>query len=308
MQTIIRDNLFINFGSNAIEVRGPQHSRSLPARYAQVRGNILDMTAVGRESEPRYGIAVSASDVIVADNQIFVRGRQPDAAVTGIRLGDPAVNLDVHGNQISLCGTGVETHRCFGRVGKIVDDSTFLQASQGIPFARRRSDRYRGWGVAWVEGQRVAGTSTIAAFDPETLQFHLAEPRKLKPGQVFEVFARRGANWLLRDNTIAGCARPLVLDSYGSPTSVVRDNLISRGAATGVAHAIALQGDFDLMRNRLFGFDEEGCSAVGLYADRAGRKLRPIVRGNVFDRCAQAMNTTELWSAAHVEGNLELKP
>ena len=61
------------------------------------------------------------------------------------------------------------------------------------------------------------------------------------------------------------------------------------------------------MGNRFFGFDEEKCSAVGLYCDRAGRKLRPIVRDNVFERCAQAMNTDDaLWSAAHVEGNLEV--
>jgi hypothetical protein len=308
VQTIIRDNIFVNFGSNAIEVKGPQHVRSLPARYAQVSGNIIDLTAIGRESEPRYGIAVSASDVIVADNQIFVRGESPDPQATGMRLGEPAVNLDVHGNQISLCGTGIQTHRYFARVGEVVDDSTFLQAAMGVPFERRRSHRYRGWGVAWVDGERVAATSTIATFDPETLQFRLAEPRQLKVGQVFEVFPQEGANWLIRDNTIASCTRSAVLDSYGSATSLLRGNLIHRGAATGAAHAIELRGDFDLMGNRVFGFDEEGCTAIGFYPDRAGRQLRPIVRDNVFERCGEMLNSApELWSAARLEKNLEVR-
>jgi hypothetical protein len=307
VQTIIRDNIFVNFDSNAIEVKGPQHERSLPARYAQVSGNILDMTSIGRQSEPRYGIAVSASDVIVADNQIFVRGEGPDAQVTGIRLGEPAVNLDVHGNQITLCGTGVETHRYSARVGEVIDASTFRQAAMGIPFERRRSHRYRGWGVAWIEEAKAVAVSAIAEFDPETLQFHLAHPRPLTVGQVFEVFPPDGANWLIRDNTIAGCVRPVVLDSYGSATSVLRGNLISRGAATGVKHAIELRGDFDVTGNRVFGFDEQDCSAIGLYPDRAGRELRPIVRDNIFDHCAQTMNTDDdLWSKAHVGGNINV--
>jgi len=308
-QTIIRDNLFVNFGSSAIEVKGPQHNRSMPARYAQVCGNIMDMTAIGRESEKRIAIAVSASDVIVADNQIFVRGEGPDEQVTGLRLSEPAVNLDVHGNQISLCGAGILTDRYYARVGEVIDATTFLQTSMGIPFERRRSHRYRGWQAAWIEGERVTGVSTIDHFDPETLQFHLAEPRALAAGQVFEVFPAEGANWLIRDNTVAGCVRPVVLDSYGSATSVVRGNLISRGAATGVAQAIELRGDFDLMGNRICGFDEPEGAALGLYADRAGRELRPIIRDNIFERCTRVVGAgaEDLWPAAVVEGNTEVE-
>ncbi len=308
VQTIVRDNIFVNFGSSAIEIRGPQHERSLPARYAQVSGNILDMTAVGRPSEPRYGIAISASDVIVADNQIFIRGNRPDPAVTGIRLGEPAVNIDVHGSQITLCGTGIETHRFFGRVGRVIDETTFLQAATGIPFERRRSHCYGGWHVAWIERDQVVAISTIAAFDPETLQFHLTKPHQLKVGQVFEVFPSGGANWMIRDNTIAGCTRPVVLHSYGSRTSLLRGNLISRGAAEGVRHAVELRGDFDVVGNRFFGFDESDSSAIGLYPDRAGRELHPVVQHNVFQRCTRAMNdAADLWSRAHLAGNLEIE-
>jgi len=308
-QTIIRDNIFVNFDSNAIEVIGPQHERSMPARYARVSGNIIDMTAIGRESQPRHAIQVSASDVIVADNQVFVRGEGPDAQVTGIRIGEPSINIEVHGNQLSLCGTGIATYRHFGRVGEVIDAQTFTQGFMGIPFERRRSHRYRGWQIAWLEGDAVTGTSTITEFDPETLQFHLAEPRELAPGQVFEVFPPGGAAWLIRDNTIASCVHPMVLDSYGSPTSVVRGNLIDRGLATGVTHAIELRGDFDLIGNHVSGFNEEGCSALGLYPDRVGRTLRPLVQGNIFERCAAMTNAdaADLWSTARVEGNVEME-
>jgi len=307
-QTIIRDNLFINFDSNAIEVLGPQHTRSMPARYARVSGNIIDLTAIGRESQQRHGIRVSASDVIVADNQIFVRGEGPDPEVTGIRIGEPAVNMDVHGNQISLCGTGIETFRHFARVGEVIDTQTFTQGFMGIPFERRRSHRYRGWQIAWVEGEAVTATSTIAEFDPETLQFHLAEPRELQPGQLFEVFPPAGASWLIRDNTIASCLRPMVLDSYGSSSSVVRGNLIDRGLATGVAQAIGLRGDFDLIGNQISGFDEPDSAALGLYPDRAGRELHPLIRNNVFERCPRVVGpgAEDLWPAAVVEGNVEV--
>lgn len=306
-QTIIRDNLFINFNSNAIEVLGPQHNRSMPARYAQVTGNIIDMTAIGRESQERHGIRVSASDVIVADNQIFVRGEGPDPLVTGIQIGEPSVNMEVHGNQVSLCGTGIETFRHFARVGEVIDAQTFTQGSMGIPFERRRSHRYRGWQIAWVEGERVIATSTIAEFDPETLQFHLTEPRELRAGQVFEVFPPAGASWLIRDNTIASCLRPLVLDSYGSATSVVRGNLIDRGLATGVAQAIELRGNFDLIGNQISGFDEPGSAALGLYPDRAGRQLYPVIRDNIFVGCPRVVGpgAEDLWRAAVVQDNLE---
>ncbi len=306
-QTIIRDNLFINFDSNAIEVLGPQHNRSMPARYAQVTGNIIDMTAIGRESQERHGIRVSASDVIVADNQIFVRGEGPDPLVTGIQIGEPSVNMDVHGNQVSLCGTGIETFRHFARVGEVIDAQTFTQGSMGIPFERRRSHRYRGWQIAWVEGERVTGTSTIAEFDPETLQFHLTEPCELRAGQVFEVFPPAGASWLIRDNTLASCLRPIVLDSYGSATSVVRGNLIDRGLATGVAQAIELRGNFDLIGNQISGFDEPESAALGLYPDRAGRRLHPVIRDNVFVGCPRVVGpgAENLWPAAVVQGNIE---
>ena len=216
---------------------------ALPPTKGLLEGpTIMDMTAMGRDSEPRYTIAVSASDVIIADNQIFVRARQSDPAVAGIRLGKPAVNIDVHGNQISLCGTGIEAHRYFGRLGEVIGDTTFIETGQGIPFERRRSHRYRGWGVAWIEGQRVAGTSAIAAFDPETLQFHLTESRELKPGQVFEVFPPGGANWLIRDNTVTGCVRPVVLDSYGSATSVLRGKPLS-GVKSSIEVSFRLRRD-----------------------------------------------------------------
>ncbi len=307
-QTIIRDNLFVNYDSNAIEVTGPADARSLPARYAQITGNIIDMTAIGRESEARNGITVSTSDTIVADNQIFIRGQEPDPQVTGIRIGEPSENVDVHGNQISLCATGIETFRSTGRVGEVIDATTFALAG-GIPFERRRSHLYRGWTIVWLNGDEMTGTSTIDHFDAETLQFHLTEPRELTPGQTFEVYPPGGAAWLIRDNTIASCLRPMVLDGYGSATSVVRGNLIDRGLAAGVLHALSMNGDFDLQDNRFCGFNEEGSSVLSLSPDRAGRELHPLIRGNIFEQCGPIFDEAsgELWEQAATDGNVEVK-
>ena len=304
-QTIIRDNVFVNYNSSAIEVTGPADARSLPARYAQVTGNIIDMTAIGRESEARNGITVSASDTIVADNQIFIRGQEPDELVTGIRIGEPSENIDVHGNQVSMCGAGIQTFRATGRVGEVIDATTFA-LSRGIPFERRRSHLYRGWHVVWLQGEEAVGSSTIDHFDPEALQFHLTEPREMTPGQTFEVYPPGGVAWMIRDNTIASCLRPMVLDGYGSPTSIVRGNLIDRGLATGVAHALSMTGRFDLLGNRFCGFSEEGASVLSLQPDRAGRELHPLIRGNVFEQCGPIYDEASepQWEQAVTEGNV----
>jgi hypothetical protein len=44
-----------------------------------------------------------------------------------------------------------------------------------------------------------------------------------------------GTDWNIHDNTITGCLGPIVLDSYGSPNSLVRNNLITRGEVAFVA-------------------------------------------------------------------------
>ena len=81
----------------------------------------------------------------------------------------------------------------------------------------------------------------------------------MKVGDRFEVFAP-SANWLIHDNTLTGCLQPVVLNSHGSDTSLVRGNLIERGSASA-AQAVAVTGQFKLLDNHLVGFDERSGAA-----------------------------------------------
>ena len=74
-------------------------------------------------------------------------------------------------------------------------------------------------------------------------------------GDTFEV-SPPSANWNIHDNTITGCSRPVVLDSHGSMTSLVRNNLISRGEAADAKQAIEVLGLFHLLGNQIDGFDD----------------------------------------------------
>jgi hypothetical protein len=307
-QVIIRSNIFVNYGTSAIELMGRSTDRHLPARNCMITGNIMDMTSVEGEPRERYAIQVSASGAVVSDNQIYVRG-ECDPTVSGIRLYEPAVNLQVRDNMISNCGYGVATGRCRSSVSKVMDRATFIPLQSSFPFEWRRSHRYRGWQVSWMNGDTHLGLSTIEDHDPETLQFRLSEPRAMKAGDDFELFPGVGANWDISGNIVTGCLHPVVLDSYGSATSIFRDNTLSRGEVIGVQQAAEVRGWFKLIGCHFCGFDEEGSSALGLYPDRAGRDVRSAFIRNIFERCANVVAQGEqgLWEGSHVEGNLFLE-
>jgi hypothetical protein len=252
-QVIVRNNLFVNYNSCAVEIVPGGDTRHLPTSNCTITGNILDMTAVGEPSRPRTAIHVGSSDVIISDNQVYVRGTS-DANVTAIRLTEPAVNLIVHDNLLRNCGTGILSDTAWSLVGEIVDPKTFVAGRGSVPMERRLSHCYRGWNLAWFRGSKPDGLSRIESFDPETLRFQLQQPRGMKIGDRFEVFAP-SANWLMHDNTVTGCLQPVVLSSHGSNTSLFRDNLIERGS-TNAAQAMAVTGRFKLIGNHIVGFDE----------------------------------------------------
>ncbi len=253
-QVIVRNNLFVNFNSSGVDISGAGTAMDLPGGEATITGNVFDLTCVDGKPVPRTGIQVSAADVIVADNQVYLRGAA-SPEVTGIKLVENAVNLNVHDNLIRNCGTGLITGRAQARVAEVLDERTFLSVGRGVPLERRQSHCYRGWNLAWLGGRQPPALSVIEAFDPETLQFKLREPYAMEAGKSFEVYPP-AANWNIHDNTIAGCLRPVVLDSHGSATSLVRNNLISRGEAAGAKQAIEVHGRFDLAGNQILGFDE----------------------------------------------------
>ena len=316
-QVVISGNLFINFNGPAITVSShtvrpslpwftpdaPLNWGSFPSHNAVVSGNIIDMTYAGTNPANRVGIQVDASEVTIADNQVYVRGRC-DPRVTGIKLGEPALCLNVHDNLIHNCGAGLVTGRAGSRVTQVIDSATFLEAS--LPLEWRYTHQYQGWNIAWIHNKQVAGTSAIESFDPGTLRFKLKAPRDLKVGDAFEVFPSGSANWSIHDNTITGCRQPLVLDCYGSETSLVRDNLLTRGEATGVKAAVEVCGLFKLIGNQITGFDEHDATAFSIVADPFGRSARNVYRDNVVRRCAGIVPPLQkaLWDATRPEGNL----
>ena len=314
-QVVITGNLFINYNGDAITVssttvRPPVGSvlkpendlGSYPSRSAVITGNIIDLTYNGENPINRTGIRVDASEVTIADNQIYVRG-QLDPRVTGIKLGEPALHLTVHDNLIRNCGTGLLATRANSRVTQVIDSTTFVESS--LPIEWRYSHHYEGWNVVWLEGGKPVGTSVLDSYDPGTLRFKLKAPRDLKVGDGFEVYPPTGANWSLHDNTITGCLSPVVLDNYGSVTSQFSRNLISRGGAVSVKAAVSVQGWYKLLGNQISGFDEAGSVGLQLAPDRLGKPLPNVYRGNLLSSCAVGVSESApgLWEASSREEN-----
>ena len=253
-QVIIRNNLFINFGSSAVEVGGFSFANEYPAANTTITGNIFDMTPVGQKAVTRTAITVSADDTVVSDNQIYVRGTN-DATVTGIRLREPAANALVHDNLVRNCGAGIVSGAGQSSVASVVDATTFAAGYGTVPIGWV-PHLYRGWTLAWFQGGKPAGSSEVDFFEPLTSRFRLKQPRDLKVGDRFEVVPR-SSNWNIHDNLITGCLRPVVLDSHGGGTSILKDNLITRGETTGKNQAIqVVRGQFELVGNRISGFGE----------------------------------------------------
>ncbi len=305
---VIANNLFINFNSSAIELTSATSpGYGLPASDSTVTGNMFDMTCVDGKPIGRTAIEVSQSGVIVADNQIYVRGAA-DAQVTAIRLHEPALGVNIHDNLIRGCGSGLTTTRAVSRVAEVIDRLTFAPGYGSVPIERRRSHRYQGWNLVWVSGGQPIAVSVIDSFDPETCRFKLKEPRDMKPGDVFEVYPPYGADWDIHSNTVSGCLRPITLDSYGSATSLFRDNTLDRGEATGIKQAVEVRGLFRLLGNRFYGFDEPGSAVLALFPDRFGKPLRSLYQGNLFEKCASVTSESQkgLWDASLSGGNTYL--
>ncbi len=254
-QVIVRNNLFINFGSAAVEVGGGSIGNTYPSANTTVTGNIFDMTAVDQESTARTAILICSDDSIVSDNQIYVRGTN-DALVTGIRLREPAVNAIIHDNLVRNCGKGIESTAARTAVKKIVDEATFDAAYGPVPLGWQ-PHLYRGWTLSWFRGGKLIGSSEIESFEPLASRFKLKQPGDIKKGDMFEIRAD-AANWNIHDNTIDGCLMPITLDSPGSATSFVKGNLITRGGADDAKQAIRkVRGQFQSDGNQINGFDEE---------------------------------------------------
>ena len=250
-QVIIRDNLFVNYGSSAVEVGGGSFANEYPSAHTTVAGNIFDMTAAGRASVPRAAITVGADDTIVSDNQIYVCGTN-DAAVTGIRLREPALNVVVHDNLVRNCGQGIVSVASQSYVGEVLDGGASFVARPGSITLGQQPHLFRGWTLAWYRGGKLAGSVQVENFEPLASRFRLKQACDIKAGDLFEVRAP-AANWNIHDNIVADCLKAVVLDSEGSETSVLKNNLIACGKA-GAKDAIRVRrGRFEQAGNRVEG-------------------------------------------------------
>jgi hypothetical protein len=308
---IVKNNLFVNYNSSAIEFLGGTGPNHFPTANVSALGNSIDLTTAEGRPTARCGIKVSASDAVVADNQVYVRG-QCDRLAAGIRVDEPAMNVIVHDNLVRNCGAGFAAGRVRSGVGRVIDQRTFVRSdnwrSQGLPLVRDDSHGYRGWTLVWLRGDRPDGVSIVESFDRPTRTFRLREPRDMKAGDQFEAFSADGTNWNVHDNTITDCLRPVVLDCYGGPTTVFANNQVSRVSAAGVREAVEVRGRWKLVGNRFQGFDEPAGAVLALYPDRLGRPLANVYRDNIFEQCRLPVREGRdgLWKAAVTGGNLFL--
>jgi hypothetical protein len=305
-QVVVADNLFVNYNGNAITAACSTVHNCYPSQNITIRGNIIDMTVPSETPRGRNGISVEASDTIVADNQVYTRGAT-DPRVIGICIREGAVNVNVHDNLVRNCGRGIYAHRVPATVTEVVDPATFRQT--GLPLEWRHSHLYRGWNLAWLNRGLPASLSIVDRYDPDTLAFKLREPRALKAGDAFQAFPAESANWSIHDNTLTGCSKPVVLDCFGSESTIFKGNLVTRGQATGAAQAVKVSGRANLVDNHISGFDEPASTALALTPDPLGRVCPNVYQDNVIDDCARALSESRpgLWAASRAHGNLFLR-
>lgn len=305
-QVVISDNLFINYNGPAINVSSYTVRTSYPSQNMIVANNVIDMTYPREDPKARTGINVTASNVIVANNQVYVRGAT-DPRVTGIRIAEPALNVNVHDNLVQNCTYGIVTRRVTSRITEVVDETTFVE--DGLPLEWNDSHRYRNWNLVWLTGANQGKVATLDGFDPATLRFKLKAPLALKVGDSFEVYAPEGPNWTLHDNTISGCQFPVVLDSYGGAAADFSRNTLERGGCDSVKLGLEVRGRFALLGNHLVGFTDPAGAALALYPDKLGKPLAIVARNNVFERCTNVVAESQpgLWDALQQSGNLYLE-
>ena len=254
-QVIIRNNLFINFRSPAIDTGGGFVPNEYQSANTLITGNIIDLTSPDGTAKARTAITVDGDDTTVTDNQIYVRGKT-DPLVTAIHVREPSRHVLIHGNLIRDCGTGLQVSSGFAPVNVVLNPTSFTPRYGRVPMGgwQLRDKQYHGWQLNWLKAGKPVGSATIENYDFTTLTFTLTAPADFKPGDLFEIHPPQ-LNWNIRANTLSGCLNPIVIDAIGSETSLIHDNLISRGDAPPSTTAIRLtRGQFELTGNRLSGF------------------------------------------------------
>ena len=210
---IIKNNVFVNFNSNAILILPHTQHSDLPPEHVIVTGNSIDLTAIGTPSEKRYGIRVGCDYATVSDNQIYTRGPLADNNASGIELVENSVNSVIHSNTCANCGRGISV---------LLAREEPLYGLPGLPpMPRRRSHRFAGWIIEWDSG----GSSEIEIFDAETKLITLKEPRKMVSGEKFTLFPPTPSA-VIRSNILSKNRVAIVFEGGCEGRILCSDNLV----------------------------------------------------------------------------------
>ena len=226
-QVIIKNNVFVNFNSNAIHlVPHSQHS-DLPPEHVIITGNSIDMTAEYSPSEKRYGIRVGCDYATVSDNQIYTRGPKADEQLSCIELVGNSANTLIHSNTLSNAGIGISYERAHGFVGYVKDEKSFYrrEPQYGLPglppVPRRRSHRFENWIIEWKSG----GSSVIETCDPETKLITLKESRACTTDEEFYI-RPPVPSAVVRGNILSGNIKAESFDEGMKNAVITADNLV----------------------------------------------------------------------------------
>jgi len=230
-QVIIANNLFVGYSKEcAVFVYG--------GRCVIIQGNHIDLSRM--EDNPdneRCGISIEASNVTVADNQIYDRGDR-SGKTTGIHVACDATNVQIHDNLIENLGCGLRSGRRIFVPDAPAGESFQFRATECtvtevrgstsflVSDLPRRCDDIRpyvGWRIAWLSGSRSGEDSRIQSYDQETREILLAEECPLSEGDRFAVYPAV-ANWQIHHNTITACEDALDFEA-SLPGVAIKDNL-----------------------------------------------------------------------------------
>lgn len=239
-QVIVANNLFVGYSKeSALFLNG--------GRRIVVTGNHIDLSRLGDNPDhARCGICVEASNVHIADNQIYVRGERSDK-VTGIHVAEHAVNVNIHDNLIENCQVGLRSgmrlyvpdpppgefvfERTTSEIVQVDGPARFRESA--LPVLCDHRAPYRGWHLQWLTGQNAGETAIIQAYDPKTRTVTLAQACTIQAGDRFAVHPPQ-TNWQIHHNTITGCPKPLLLDAVAGRAGICLDNnLVDESSESG---------------------------------------------------------------------------
>ena len=232
-QVAIANNIFLGFSKEcAIIISG--------GRRVTVTGNHIDLTQLeGCPDNERCGIQIEASNVLVADNHIYVRGERSEKT-TGVHIADDAVNVHLHDNIIENCNCGLRSGRRVyvpkdkggrfefrhteGEVESTID--TRSCSVKRLPRPCDISNPYHGWNLRWLTGSNTGLTFIIESYDHSTRKLVLKEALAIHPGDVFMVWPVH-LNWRIHHNSVVDCEIPTLLEQPTSDGVDLDGNLVS---------------------------------------------------------------------------------